>query len=114
MAGFEYLEGPELLQKAAKELKVQQKLASTGQRNGSMFGSKMNGDILLSNSDLGKFNIQDDDERFIFEDQAQSHEGDHQKLRRLEDIVGDIKKDLIKANSGANNGGLGLAGANYD
>jgi hypothetical protein len=35
----------------------------------SILGSKANVDILLSNSDdLGKFNVLDDDERFIYED----------------------------------------------
>lgn len=59
----------------------------------------------------------DDDERFIYEDQINSQEGD-QPLRRLEDIVGEIKKDLIKANSGAvgnlnSNINIGLGNSNY-
>jgi hypothetical protein len=55
---------------------------------------------MMSNSDLGKFNINDDDERFIQEDQLKSHEIEP-PLRRLEDIVGEIRKDLIKANDKA-------------
>jgi hypothetical protein len=67
----------------------------------SILGSKANGDILFSGSELGKYNVMDDDERFIFEDQAKSQEGG-QPLRRLEDIVGEIRKDLIKAHNSGN------------
>jgi hypothetical protein len=67
----------------------------------------LNGDILLTGSDIGgKFNVLDDDEKFIQEDQLKSMDaGDHQ-LRRLEDIVGEIKKDLIKAHTNGTSGGL--------
>ena len=64
LAGFQYLEGPEFLQRAAKELKEK---FQVGYRNqGGGFGAaNLNGDIMLSNSDLGKFNVLDDDELFI-------------------------------------------------
>ncbi len=57
---------------------------------------------------------------FIYEDQAANaaNEGTEQPLRRLEDIVGQIRKDFIKANTttggpaaqAVNNGG----GADHD
>jgi hypothetical protein len=51
---------------------------------------------MLSNQ--GTIHVHDDDEQFIYEDQANSQEGDQQPLKRLEDIVGEIRNDLIKAN----------------
>ena len=67
----------------------------------------MNGDILLTGSDIGgKFNILDDDEKFIQEDKLKSMDAGEYQLRRLEDIVGEIKKDLIKAHTNGASGGL--------
>jgi len=67
----------------------------------------LNGDILLTGSDIGgKFNILDDDEKFIQEDKLKSMDAGEYQLRRLEDIVGEIKKDLIKAHTNGASGGL--------
>ena len=38
---------------------------------------------------------EDDDQMYIFEDLTNHQEGD-QPLKRLEDIVGEIKRDLVK------------------
>ena len=76
-----------------------------------------NADLLLSGQQSYQQQIQDDDEMFIYEDQAANAalEGQEQPLKRLEDIVGSIRKDFIKANNApagqaVNNGG----GADHD
>lgn len=64
LAGFEYLEGPEVLQQATKKLKIQ-KIQSENNRN-----RNANADLFLSNSpfDAKSFLINDDDENFMYED----------------------------------------------
>jgi len=52
---------------------------------------------MFSNSAFGGASnfINDDDENFMYEDQANGQEGD-MPLRRFEDIVGQIRKDFTK------------------
>ncbi len=60
---------------------------------------------MLSNQN--SYCIEDDDEMFMYEDQANIQEGD-QPIRRLEDIVGSIRKDFTKVSpSMGSPGGLG-------
>ena len=92
LAGFEYLEGPEVLVEATKKLRIQNKKLLSDDR-----GRNANADLMFSNSNLGaSFMINDDDENFIYEDQAANGQEGDQPLRRFEDIVGQIRKDFTK------------------